>query len=39
MLRLETVNEEIQACFTIEEFPKKAGHKPLCACGTRFVAH
>ena len=36
---LETVIEELQACFTVEEFPKKGGHKPLRACGTRFVAH
>ena len=26
-------------CFTVEEFPKKGGHKPLRACGTHFVAH
>ena len=24
---------------SIEEFPKKGGHKPLRACGTRFVSH
>ena len=36
---LETVIEELQTCFTIEEFPKKGGHKLLRACGTRFIAH
>ena len=36
---LEVVIEELQACFTHTEFPKKGGHKPLRACGTRFVAH
>ena len=36
---LETVIEELQACFTHTEFPKKGGHKPLRACRTRFVAH
>ena len=36
---LETVIEELQACFTHTEFPTKSGHKPLRACGTRFVPH
>ena len=36
---LETVIEELQACLTRAEFPKKGGHKPLRACGTRFIAH
>ena len=36
---LETIIEELQACFTPVEFPKTGGHKPLHACGTRSVAH
>ena len=39
MSRIGNVIEELQACFTTEEFPKKGGHKPLRACGTRFVVH
>ena len=36
---LETVIEELQCCLTTEEFPTKGGHKPVRACGTRFIAH
>ena len=36
---LETVVEELKCCIAPGEFPQHGGHKPLRACGTRFVAH
>ena len=36
---LETVVEGLKRCIAPGEFPQHEGHKPLQACGTRFVAH
>ena len=35
---VEVVNE-LKACLDQSEMPQQGGSRPLCACGTRFVAH
>ena len=36
---LEGVIQKLKACLEEGEIPHKRGHRPLCSCGTRFVAH
>ena len=37
--KLEGVIQKLRACLEEGEIPHKRGHRPLCSCGTRFVAH
>ena len=36
---LEAVIEELRVCLEPSEMPSQGGSRPLCACGTKFVAH